>query len=154
MKKRTRRIVVFGGIACLLVLLELILDYKRGSDALVEVRNPGLEPITNLVITYGKERTNVGTIAPGDKARAFIAGRGEQPLVLSFRQKGNALGTYEIPSFDADGLREGQFKLVLSIRNNEVERYQDDSEATTPGSWVAQGVWRELVGKDDETQPQ
>jgi hypothetical protein len=82
----------------------------------------------------------VGRIAPGETAKLFLVGLPKTPLKLTFRQRGNALTSFELPEFDSALLRKDRSRLVLNVRTNEVERYQEEDDPS-PLRRGARGAW-------------
>jgi hypothetical protein len=80
----------------------------------------------------------VATIGDGAAAKVYLAGRGKATLTVTFQQKNNPLSTFEIPTFDPAALQREGFTLVLVIRQNEYERYQDDGEPSFLSRLAAQ----------------
>jgi hypothetical protein len=115
------------------------------------VQNAGVEPILGLTLTAGASRASVPRIEPGGVARLYLGGRGVHTLRMRFNQKGNALGAYEQPGFDAALLNRDSFKLVLRVRTNEVERYQDDGDPATPAGKLLQAFWKSV---EDAVDPE
>jgi hypothetical protein len=154
MTRRKRGCLIFGAVVGALATAEVGLNRLRGPEGCVEVQNAGSTPIEDLVVTYGANRAKVQRIAPGGSEKVYLAGRGVHTLVLRYKQKGNALNTYELPGFDAGMLsREGQ-RQVLRMQTNAVERYLDDAEPTTPGTTVLQNWWNSLGDSiEDQVQP-
>ena len=143
MTRRTlRRLSVFLAIVAVLVTAEVALNHWQGSAGCVEVVNEGQEPIEDLILTCGAHREGVSKIPAGAAARIYLGSHGSESLVVKFRQRGNVIGTYEVPGFNADDLRRDGFKLVLKVRPGEVERYQDDDEPTSPVALLVNRAWK------------
>jgi hypothetical protein len=136
--------IVLATVVAALAALEVGLTLWRGSEGCVEVHNAGAEPIVGLSLTYGTSRVVVPRVAPGGMARVFLGGRGARTLVMRFNQKGNALGAFEQPGFDPDQLSREGFKQVFRVRPNEVERYQDDSDPSTPLGQLLRAFWKHV----------
>jgi hypothetical protein len=141
MTRRTRWTLIVLVIMALLVAAEVMLNLARGPQAMVQIENNGAEPIEDLVLVLGASRAEVLRVAPGAKAKVYLAGQGPRTLRLSFRQRGNALSGFDYPGFDPVQLSRDGFKLVLRVRPNEVERYQDDAEPATPMGWIVRDLW-------------
>lgn len=155
MTQRTlRRLYVFLAIVALLIAAEVGLNLLRGPAGCVEVVNEGSDPIEGLVLTCGTERQDVARVPSGTSAHIYLGGDGSKPLVLKFRQRGNVLGTYEVPGFNAGYLRRDGFKLVLKIRPGEVERYQDDEEPSTPVASLVHKAWKGIETSLDDIRNQ
>jgi hypothetical protein len=145
MTRRTKGKLIVIAILVALVGTEVGLNLWRGSEAMVQVENVGADPIDDLVVTCGDNRVVVGRVSPGESAKVWLRGHGPRMLQLTFSQRGNALGSFQLPGFDpADMNREG-FKLVLRIRPNQVEKFQDDAEPATPLGRFVHKVWTDTL---------
>ena len=140
-----------------LTVIEVVLNWVRGPEALLQIENLGPEPVGSLVVSLGNTRVPVAAIEPGGTARVPLHGRGPETLRLSFRQAGNAMTGYLHPGFDPVQMRRDGFKLVLGVRPNEVERFLDDAEPATPIGKALQdfGNWalEKLGFEPDATTP-
>jgi hypothetical protein len=134
------------GLASLgvLVVAEVAFNLARGPEACVEVQNAGAEPIEGLTLTLGSSQASVARVEPGGTARLYLRGRRAQTLVMKFLQRGNALGAFEQPGFNPSQMSRDGFKQVLRVRINEVERYQDDSDPSTPVGRLIQAFWKAI----------
>jgi hypothetical protein len=132
MSRRGRAILVFLGVALMLAAIEIGYTLWRGSLACVQVENLGTEPIQSLVLTCGSSSASTQILPPGGSVRLFLAGNVRGTLSIAFHQKGNAMTGFQVPGFDAPSMTSDGFKLMLRVRSNEIERYQDDLEPTTP----------------------
>jgi len=151
MSRRERSLWILAAVVALLIGVEVGLNLWRGPEGGVEVENAGAEPIEGLVLTWRGNRSEVGRVAPGASAKVWFSGRGTDTLTLRFRQKGNALGSFEMPGFSPAQLDRDGSRQVLRIRTNEVERYQDDREPSSSAGRFLQGVWRGIAGSLDES---
>jgi hypothetical protein len=106
----------------------------------VMVVNPGAEPMEGLVLTSGGSRDTVARIAPGESAKLFLNGRGKDQLKLAFRQRGNAITSIHLPEFDPAMLHQDGSRLVLVVRTNEFERYQEEDDPPLLRRW-SQKTW-------------
>src|SRR5262245_53837600 len=102
---RTSRKVVAVGVVLLLVGAEVALRRMQRPAGCLVGGNQGDEPIVGLVASCGASRAEVARIAPGETARLFLVGPPKTPLKLTFRQRGNALTSFEVPEFDSALLR-------------------------------------------------
>jgi len=126
MSRRKRHITLIAGLLLLLLVTELGLKAIQPPVAAVRIVNEGGAAIENLQLTTGTARAVLATIPDRSSATLHVASRGKGPLTITFQQKDNPLDTIEIPSFDPAALqREGSI-LVLTIRPNEYERFQDE----------------------------
>ncbi|MFO0907477.1 MAG: hypothetical protein U0794_03810 [Isosphaeraceae bacterium] len=155
MTARGRNYTILAVVVCLLVALEIGLNLMRGAEGVVEIVNAGTTPIEKLVVSWKGSEWVLGRVEPGSSTRLIISGRGVGTLALSFNQKGNPLGAFELPGFAPETQARESLKQILRIRTNEVERYQDDSESASVGGWFARGFWDQVSGElGAETRPQ
>jgi hypothetical protein len=141
MTRRKRGILVVLGLFALLVTAEVALNVWRGSQVCVEVTNQGAVPIDDLVLSLGTSRASAGRVEPGASARLYLTGRRQTTLLMTFRQRGNPLGSYQVAGFDPALLNAEGFKLVLNVRPNEIERFQDDADPATPIGRLLKAAW-------------
>jgi hypothetical protein len=139
MPRPSRRVVVVGAVL-LLIGAEVALRRVQQPAGCLVVGNQGDEPIVGLVASCGASRAEVARIAPGETAKLFLVGPPKTPLRLTFRQRGNALTSFEVPEFDTALLRKDGSRLVLNVRTNEVERYQEEDDPSLLRR-NAQGAW-------------
>lgn len=132
MTRRTVHKLILLSIVVLLVGAELALNLWRGSQACVQVENLGEQPMENVVLTCGSSRTTVPRIDAGRVVKLYLSGDATNTLSMNFRQKGNAMTGFQMPGFNPAQLNREDFKLILRVRTNEVERFQDDREPSTP----------------------
>ena len=141
MSRQTRGVAIVLAILAALAVTEVVLNWARGPEALVEIENSGDEPIESLVITFGTSRARVSRVEPGATTRVYLNGQGPQALRLSFHQPGNAMAGYQYAGFNPEQMRRDGFKLVLKVQPNEVMRYQDDAEPATPMGRAVRNLW-------------
>jgi hypothetical protein len=153
MSRRKRGVLAALAVFVALAATEVTFRLLRSPEASVRVENLGAEPIEDLVLTCGDGPVAVGPVASGGSAVARVSGRGPGVLRLSFRQRGNAMRGYELPGFDPAQMRRDGFQLVLRIRPNEVERYQDDAVPATPLGRLARNVWQSIDPLETEPLP-
>lgn len=135
----------------LLVAAEVGFQLLMGDRVAVEVHNEGLDPVEGLVVSLGGERVEVPRIAPGAATLVRLGGDRPLTLILRFQQRGNALGTFELPGFDPSQLRKDGMKQVIRLRSNEVERYlDDDDQPATPAGKLARVAWKRFEDSLDE----
>ncbi|WP_406700627.1 hypothetical protein V5E97_17665 [Singulisphaera sp. Ch08] len=127
MSHRKRNLTILT-LVLVLVATEVGLQLFRLPVGTVRVVNEGGEPITNLRLVSGSSEATVAKLPEGEAVMLSLRGRGKQTLVVTFQQKNNPLSNFEIPIFDPASLQSEGFTLVLVIRQNEYERYQDDGE--------------------------
>jgi hypothetical protein len=141
MTRRKRGVLVVLGLAALLIVAEVALNVWRGSQACIEVTNQGTEPIEDLVIVLGSSRASVGRVNPKETTRLYLTGRRQGTLLMTFHQQGNPLGSFQLPNFDPALLNAEGFKLVLNVRPNEIEKFQDDADPATPIGQLCKAGW-------------
>jgi hypothetical protein len=129
---RKKRYLWIGCGLLLLLGVEIGLNALRAPVASVRVVNDGPEPIEGLHAVCGSSEGWVSRIESGASALVPLSGRRANALKLTYRQKGNAMSAVEIPAFDPEALSKEGFLLVIRIKTNEYERYQDDAE---PSRW-------------------
>jgi hypothetical protein len=133
MTTKTKRGVLIGlGAVGLMIAVEVGLNVWRGSQACIEVTNQGAEPIDDLVLTLGSSRVAASRIEAGATVALYISSRESGTLLMTFRQQGNPLGTFQIPEFDPARLKADNFKVMLNVRRNEIERAQEEADPATP----------------------
>lgn len=131
MSRRNRYLAVGCAAALLLVGAEVGLNAILGPVAGVQLINAGAEPMERVRVIHQGQEAWVGRIEPGASATVRVRGRGKAALIVDYQQRGSALSNFEIAAFDPDALSREDFMLVLRIRPNEYERYQEDGEPST-----------------------
>jgi hypothetical protein len=145
MTRRTRIILIVVAIATILIGFEVGFTLWRGSQACIQVENLGEEPMENVVLTCGSSRASVPRIEGGRAAQLYLGGDSTNTLSMSFRQRGNAMTGFQMPGFNPAQLNREDFKLMLRVRTNEVERFQEDGEPSTPLGRMARDVQKWFV---------
>lgn len=138
MSRRNRNLTI-AAVVLLGVVVEVGLQSLRSSVACVRVVNQGGAPITHLRLVSGQSEATLDSLPAGETANLFLDGRGRQTLIVTFQQQGNALSNFKIPIFDPASLQREGSSLVVVIRPNEFERYQDEGEPSRLsrlGSWL------------------
>jgi len=130
MSRRTRNLTL-GAVVLLLVAVEVGYQRSRGRRACVVVTNLCPEPIEGLQVACGSDSSRVGHLGPGESARVYLVGGGNQTITLTYRQKGNSLQGFQVSGFDLAEMSRERSRLVLNIRVNEFERFQEDDEPST-----------------------
>lgn len=142
-KQRVRMLVLL--VLAVLIVAEAAYELLRTPGALVQIENAGTESVEDLVVTCGDSRAEVALIKPGGKAKVWVGDQRENTLRFAFRQRDSALTNYELPGFDAADLNRQNFKVVLRLSPNQIERFQDDGEpATALGRWL-HGLWNQFL---------
>src|SRR5262249_43214744 len=121
------RWIVLGSLAVLLLVgAEVALRQWEAPKSCVQIINQGEGAIDDLVVTYADTKVPVGRIALGQAAHVWLTAGPKGLLRLDFRQKGNALGGFQVPEFDPVQNRRDGFKLVLTVKTNEIQRFVED----------------------------
>ena len=128
-RKRNVTIVL---VVLVLAVIELAYQYHRPETACVLVCNQSTEPIEGLTITCGDGSTGVTRIRAGESAKLYLTGGGKQVMILNYRHKGSALQGFQVAGFDLTDMSRERSRLVINIRSNEFERYQEEDEP----SWI------------------
>jgi hypothetical protein len=76
-----------------------------------------------------------------ETTRLYLTGRRQGTLLMTFHQRGNPLGSFQLPNFDPAMLNGEGFKLVLNVRPNEIEKFQDDADPATPIGQLWKAGW-------------
>ena len=126
-------------ILCVLIVtlaagLEWALRYWGSQTTSALVVNEGTESMYEVFASYADTRISLGTIAPGEKSKVWFSAAGRRALKLEFTQKGNPLSGFKVDDFDPMEHRRDGSRLVLVVKNNQVERYieEDDSVKSPP----------------------
>jgi hypothetical protein len=61
-----------------------------------------------------------------------LTGSAKGTLTLSFTQAGNPMAGFQIPDFDPRAMRRDGLKQVLQVMPNQVVKYMDDEDYSTP----------------------
>jgi hypothetical protein len=143
---KTKRGVLIGlGLVGLVIATEVGLNVWRGSQACIEVTNQGAEPIDDLVIALGSSRVVGGRLESGATIALYVSGNEPGTLLMTFRQRGNSLGSFQIREFDPARLKADHFKVMLNVRPNEIERAQEEADPATPLG----RLWKGLLDRVD-----
>jgi hypothetical protein len=131
MSRRTRNLSIVIAVLVLAVV-ELAYQYQRPRVACVLVNNQSSEPIEGLTITCDTSSARAPRILAGESVKLYLAGGGNQVLVLKYSHKGSALQGFQVAGFDLAAMSRERSRLVINIRSNEFERYQEEDEP----SWL------------------
>jgi len=120
-------------IAVILALLagaaEITVRPWKAAKGCVQIVNQGGSPIEDLVLSYGGTTVRLGHVGVGRSSQAWFTAGNLGPLKLQFKQKGSPLTGFEVADYDpASNLRDG-LKLVLTIKQDQVERAVDDDDS-------------------------
>ena len=92
-------------------------------------------PWTDLVAELSRTPAiSLGTLAPGQSTKVWFSAAGKGPLKLEFTQKGNPLQGFQVDDFDPDEHRRDGLRLVLVVKNNQVERFVEDGRQHQVGA--------------------
>ncbi len=96
--------------------------------------NEADEPMEGLFASYADTRVNLGTLAPGEKAKVWFSASGKGLLKVEFTQKGNPMKGFKVDDFDPAEHRRDGSRLVLAVKGGQFERYveEDDSVKSPP----------------------
>jgi hypothetical protein len=128
-----RKWIILGALLLLLTIgAEFVVRPWNSSRGCVQVLNQGDSAMDELSLTYGETKVTVGTLKAGQSTKVWFTGAGKAALDLSFKQPGNAINGFQVQQFDPADYAGNESKLVLVVKNNRVERFTDEEEATTP----------------------
>jgi hypothetical protein len=140
-------------ILCVLIValaagLEWASRYWGSQTTSAQIVNEGTEPMHEVFASYADTRISLGTLAAGDKSKVWFSAAGRRALKLEFTQKGNPLTGFNVPDFDPMEHRRDGSRLVLVVKNNQVERFveEDDSVKSPPRlldrlmEWIRDGI--------------
>jgi hypothetical protein len=127
----SRCIAVILGVLIVAISLGLEWAVREGGagTGCAMVENDGPQPMERVVATYAGSKVNVGTIAPGAKAKVWFSGAGRRVLSFEFTQQDNPMKGFQIQDFNPPELRRDGSRLVLVVKNNQVERYVEEDES-------------------------
>lgn len=128
---RRAGIILISAIV-LILGIEVALRLSQTSRSSVEIANVGEVAIENLVVSFGGSQVGVGNLALGDTTHVWLSGIEKGTLSLSFTQAGNPMSGFLVPDFDPRSMRRDGLRLVLHIKPNEVMKFMDDEETSTP----------------------
>jgi hypothetical protein len=147
MSRRTA--VILGVLVVAAALgLEWTIRYGPSSRGCALVVNEGAEPIEGLIVSYAGTSASLGSLAPGEKTKAWFTGSGRGMLTLQYTQKGNALSGFKVDDFNPTELRRDGSRMVLVIQTNRVQRFveEDDTNPSPPRmldrlmDWIRDGL--------------
>lgn len=133
MTRRNRRLAI-GTVVVLLAGLEVAYRFWWSPMACVSIVNQAGEPIEDLQLECDGQVARVPRIAVGESANVYVTGRGMPTLKVTYRLKGSTLPGFQVSGFHPAALRKEGFKLVIIIRQDEWERYQEDADPSLIGS--------------------
>jgi hypothetical protein len=132
----SRKKAIIVGVVILILAVGLELAFRSGDagTGCVQVVNEGNEPMEGLFASHAGTSVNLGRLAPGEKSKVWFSATGRRGLKLEFTQKGNPMKGFQVDDFDPAEHRRDGSRLVLVVKNNQVERYveQDESIKSPP----------------------
>lgn len=144
MTRRKRNIVL--GIIAVLVVAELGFRTLRGPVGRVTIINASNETIEDLRAEFAGKVARVAQIPAGESVSVSLSGRGRQMLNVTYRLKGSALPGFQVATFDPSALQSDGSKLVLTIRLDEWERYNEQETsnlgmlASRATNWIVESL--------------
>ncbi len=127
-----RKWIVLVCVIALAAALEIVVLLAQSARTRVRIINAGATKIENLVVSYSGSKVSVGELSPGETGYAHLSGNQKGTLELAFTQVGNPMSGFQVPDYDPATLRESSLEQVLEIKADQVTRYMEDAEATTP----------------------
>ncbi len=118
-------------VALLTVMVEIAVRSYSPAKGLVQIINHGDQPMENLSLSYEGATVELGRVAAGASASAYFGAGKRGSLLVKFNQQGNPLTDFRIEDFDPDQNRRDRFRLVLGVRNGQIERMMEDAPAVT-----------------------
>jgi hypothetical protein len=127
----SRWMAVILGVLIVAIALGLEWAVREGGagTGCAMVENDGAQPMINLVASYAGSKVNLGTLAPGAKAKVWFSGAGRGILSFEFTQQDNPMKGFKVEDFNPPELRRDGSRLVLLVKTNQVERYVEEDEA-------------------------
>jgi hypothetical protein len=125
---RQKWIIVAITLVVLAGAAEFAVQPWKTPKGCVQIVNQGDAPIEDLVLSYAGTKVVVGRVAVGQSSHAWFTGDKLGPLDLDFKQKGNPMTGFQIADFDpASNIRDG-LKMVLFVKNDQIQRSVDDDD--------------------------
>ena len=125
---RRKRNLLLGSIVLLMVAVEVVYYNLGARTGCVSVVNQAGGPIENIRLECAGNVVTVARLDVGETANVYLPGQGNLNLKVAYKLAGSALSGFVVNGFNPADLRKESFKLVLVIRQDEWERYQDDAE--------------------------
>jgi hypothetical protein len=123
-----RWIIILSLLAVLLVGAEVTLRQWQSPKACIQIINEGDGVMEDLVLHYSETKIPVGRLGTKQSTHVWVTAGPKGPLLLEFRQKGTALKGFQIPEFDPQQNLQDYFKLVVVVKNTEIQRFVEDDE--------------------------
>jgi hypothetical protein len=145
----TRARIILIGVIIIVLGVEIAVRFSGGSKTCVQIVNKGDTSLENLVVSFPGSEIGVGSIQAGESVRVWLSGRRKGTLTLAFKQAGNPTSGFMVDDYDPPFMRRGGLKMVLNVKPNEVEKYMEDDESSTPlgrlGNRLSEWISGELV---------
>lgn len=127
----SRKKAILVGVLILILAVGLELAFRSGDAGTgsAQVANEGNDPIEDLVVSYAGTSVNLGRLAPGEKRNAWFSAAGRRTIKLEFTQKGNPMKGFQVDDFDPAEHRRDGSRLVLVVKNTQLERYVEPDES-------------------------
>jgi hypothetical protein len=134
------------------ILLALVLVVLVGAEvafrqwvapkACVQIVNQGDGAMDDLSVSYADTKITAGRLGVGQSTQVWLTAGPKGLLRLDFRQKGNALGGFQVPDFDPNQNIQDGFKLVLVVKTNEVQRFVEDDDSRKDAETLGERIKR------------
>jgi hypothetical protein len=128
----TRARIILISVVILALVVEIAVRFSGGSKTCVQIANKGDTPIESLVVSFPGSEIAVGSVPAGESAHVWLSGRRKGTLTLAFKQAGNPASGFMVDDYDPPIMRRDGLKLVLNVKPNEVEKFMEDDESSTP----------------------
>lgn len=127
-----RNWLILIGLVMPLLAVELGVWFTRQPRGCLRLVNQGTTPIEGLSVSFDANEVAVDRLGAGEAATVWLDGGRQGTLSLSFQQRGNPMKGLQVPDFNPREMSRNGLKLVLEIRTNEVTRYMEEREPSTP----------------------
>jgi hypothetical protein len=128
----TRARIILISIVILVLGVEIAVRFSGGSKTCVQIVNKGDTLLENLVVSFPGSEIGVGSVPPGESVHVWLSGRRKGTMTLAFKQAGNPTSGFMVDDYDPPFMRRDGLKMVLNVKPNEVEKYMEDDESSTP----------------------
>ena len=146
-----RWIIVLAILAVLLIGAEVMLRQWQSPKACIQIINDGDGALEDLVLDYADTKIPVGRLGMKESTHVWVTAGPKGPLRLDFRQKGNALKGFQIPDYDPMQNLQDYFKLVVVVKNTEIQRFVEDDEARPKPESLGERLKNWLTSEVDAT---
>ena len=124
--------IILITVIILILGIEVAVRFSSVSKTCVEIINKGDSMIENLVVSFAGSQVAVGSLPSGESTHVWLSGSQKGTLTLAFTQLGNPMSGFMVTDFDPRLMRRDGLKMVLQVKPNEVEKYMEDDESSTP----------------------